>query len=717
MENLKKYITPRKNVRLSERIDSIDLINLIQHFTLTGEKYIPKNNIVLMIELQNDGTGDYGWIKEYINIFKKIGYPNNKIYVVCIFEFKFNIDSSNPSQNAIQLEEYSNILTYLNKILVNELNEVSTDLSNKIDAIKNYLNNLQNDLIHAENNLSPHSTSLVIKKTNNILNNPINFNENYEMVIEKVKQLKTERSDLINPSVEDQCNNLKDSSNKLCVLSVKFIKELMDLFKNFVKFLELFKKESYVNDVNFIITDMIYTYDDSIIKTNSENKCLIFNNADFLNNSTFITFTSSTIPSTIRTKCNNVKLIEMQEGGMTLSESTGHSVISSGIGMNLFGLHKSFNEADLSDNNNTIIMLKEKITFAPEESRTFNTNTKYHYAYIGQLENKYNIQLLKFLFQQLILLKLIDDGNTHYLFAYQQILNQNSIKSQFNFIFGNNNIFMEIIKSFYSFFGITERSDNIKIEMMENNNYNIVDQTGNKTLKIRYYRRLNKNDFLSMIKYASSPVFSTGDLSTQEALLLNKYVIHDYIKNKQPFVKSFIGELNKYIKTKETNINLDSNIYKIFENIDDFSSNNGNFLKQTLPSQTMYKTFDEIITNDHIFVLKKQIQYYNNFKSEVIEEKYNFDINFAILLMLVDSVDAIKLPADVNGDMSIKQKLNNIYQETERERERRERRERERERREKKRNCLQDSCTVMGGGYYDKYIKYKTKYLKLKNNI
>ena len=49
-----------------------------------------------------------------------------------------------------------------------------------------------------------------------------------------------------------------------------------------------------------------------------------------------------------------------------------------------------------------------------------------------------------------------------------------------------------------------------------------------------------------MIYQSSSPVFTTGDLSTHEALGYKKYVISDYVSHRRNFHDSFIIELNKF---------------------------------------------------------------------------------------------------------------------------------------------------------------------------
>jgi len=102
---IKQIIEPSK--KLLDNINNLELVELIPLFKLNKGIFTPTNNIILFIELQQDGTGDFGWIKEYIKIFNKAGYSNDKIYIISSFEFKFNI-SDVSEDHKINLDEYYN---------------------------------------------------------------------------------------------------------------------------------------------------------------------------------------------------------------------------------------------------------------------------------------------------------------------------------------------------------------------------------------------------------------------------------------------------------------------------------------------------------------------------------------------------------------------------------------------------------------------------------
>ena len=702
IQKLKKYI--KFNETCSQNLQQLKLTELVQKFSVIG-KITPTNNIVLFIELQNDGTGDYGWIKEYINIFESIGYPLNKIYIIPIFEFKFgNFDKIISGVNSFALNDFYNIYDYLNKIITSaidtdkfkyELTSINL-IEENINKIKQYLNEINEQI-------SSNRNSKIIINTDKILNNAINFGEEITHINNQFKTYKTVPTYEANKIlINEMCLNILTSTNKLCIISEKFIELLNSIFDNFIKFLELFKFESYVFGVNYYITDMsvitMFNEEGSFFEKKLE-KCNLLNDIDFLTNSIIITFTSINFLTKEIRKCKNFKLIEMQEGGMTMAY--GQNVLSSGIGDNLLGLYKSFNNSMLNDQNQNLINLKNKVSFNSDEKEIFNTLIKYHYAYIGQLEGKYYGQLTKFLVEQILLFNLIENGQTHYLFGYNGVTKD--IKPKYELIFGMNINFIQKVISFYNFFNITQNSQQIKIKIYENsNNYDIVDTLNNKFLKIRFFQRLNKKDFLTMAKYASSPIFSTGDLSTQEALLLDKYVIHDYISNKQLFVNNFLNTFNRSIGISGNSIN---KFYELFNLINEMNIN------EIFYDGQRKKNISEIITTNIINEFKVHITNYLNFKSSVIDIKYNFNNNFSIILIIMSLCDLnIKIPntkSNETGEQIIKNTLINIANES-----------------------SQNICTIMGGQineniskqpsndsdqYYQKYLKYKQKYLKLKS--
>ncbi len=100
------------------------------------------------------------------------------------------------------------------------------------------------------------------------------------------------------------------------------------------------------------------------------------------------------------------------------------------------------------------------------------------------------------------------------------------------------------------------------------------------TLTCIYFINMEKNNFLNLIKKSSDnyPSYTTGDLSFQEAIMLGKFVIHDYEVHKQRMYDLYINLiseicdlhllLKKYINLY-LNLNiLDEDIFKKYSDVD-----------------------------------------------------------------------------------------------------------------------------------------------------
>jgi hypothetical protein len=753
---IKQIIEPSK--KLLSNINDLELVELLPLFELNKGIFTPTNNIVLFIELQQDGTGDFGWIKEYIKIFNKAGYSNDKIYIISSFEFKFSI-SDIPEYHKINLDEFYNLLDYLNNITDFKESD-DKDIKNLINSIENEINLIKQYLIILDTSYKNSTKSLnntLIFNINNILNNSVDFKNNKNRIEKTIVGFQKTIDNSKKILLAERCNSIKESVEKICIASPTFINTLIVLFDQFIKFLEIFKSDSYINGVNYLITDMMNTFNpDYFMKDN--NKCYLFDKTDtknFLNNSIFITFTTSSIPDYVR-GCSNIKVIEMQEGGHNIrDDQTNQHVLASGVGKNLLGLHNSFEDVEselFTTKIQLINMLKgstssnsnsnpNKITTMLEEDNDiFTQEINYHYAYIGQLDgSSYLKQFVKYLFENLLLFNLIHTNSTTYLFSYINITkNYTDTKSVWKEIFGSNIInenFKTKVECFFNFFGINNSSSKIKIHFFQDNiNYDLIDTENKKILKVRYFNRLDKIQFLNMIKFSSSPVFSTGDLSSQEALLFGKYLIHDYIYNKQNFINKFIDSMCDYIGKKSTystieksNVTKIKDFYQLFKIID--KGNKTDIINIFKNINQSNKTFDELLSIETINSIKIHINEYSKFKSDIIDKIYNFDNNFIILLTIVNlcSKSNLQIPDfhmniiknnKKTNEKIIKDILIKLYDD----KFKIETKEvvvvkKEEEKKERKKICT--NCVVSGGYiddyYYRKYLKYKNKYLNLKN--
>ena len=76
-DNYKKVVVSNGNNGIEDAISKFSLVE----FDETATRNIANERIHLIIETQNDGTGDYGWIRTYIEIFISMGYTAKNIAV------------------------------------------------------------------------------------------------------------------------------------------------------------------------------------------------------------------------------------------------------------------------------------------------------------------------------------------------------------------------------------------------------------------------------------------------------------------------------------------------------------------------------------------------------------------------------------------------------------------------------------------------------------
>ncbi len=705
-----------------ENFDQLTPLQKISLFELNN-KFTPTNNIILFIELQQDGTGDYGWIKEYIKLFNSAGYNNENIYIIPLFQFHFNFEFIDPCKKFISNNFFYELLGMFNSRVIfstNEKNKFSesvnkdfNELYQSINQIHKYLNFMNESIINSEVS----DNKKMLKNADDFINNPAELSPFYEKLLKIVEKILENNQEMV------KLNEICDERNEPKLIECKIINsgifvQLSQLFTEFLRFLKIFKSDSYVHGVNYILSDMAASYNNNFFDAEGERCYLFKRNAEknFLDNSIVCTFLSYDFPRNLFNDCNNLKIIRMSEGGVSqLKDDNNEKFISSGIGENLLGLHNSFSNLQLIENKEDIVkILKEKITFIDQDD--FNITSTYHYAYIGQLDVKFDNQFTKYFFDNFLLFNMIKNDSTEYLFSSYGITKNQILgkKPQLLDIFGSNvsptsGNFKDNLLFFFSFLNITETSSPIRIVFHENNNYDIEDLSTRKKLKVRYFQRLDKVNFLSMIKFSTSPVFSTGDLSTQEALILGKYVIHDYIGNKQRFIISFNHSLVHYINVtrnppfdnEEENIN---SFYDLLAKIEDSLNTNFNL------GSKQDKSINTLFLNSLEF-FNTCVKYYPCYKREIIDKIYDMDKNFIVLLTIINLYQQLKLflPSQGNFDsgsaqVDIDVLLNTLWSES------------------KGNSKLEQrpQGNRNGGGsstYLQKYLKYKNKYLQLKNKL
>lgn len=415
-------------------------------------------------------------------------------------------------------------------------------------------------------------------------------------------------------------NLLKDNANEK-------IKKLIS--KCLYWFVILFK-ESYDKEIKFRLLDEPDEPDSyNYIKKNDTDECSVDEEPDYLNNSIVISFCDKKID--ILSRCKNIKYISMSEGAADLGEIE-NSVITSGIGLNMLGLYSG--EFEIKSKEDIIEILKIKCN----KDEKFNTNTKYHIGYISTTYQYLLDNNLKF---QYFLLHFIDE-DFRYLFNYSKIKTFDNYMIRVRYFFSSLNIKIVLI------------DDLINIGYCIG--YNI--SLNGKTIKVRYFDRLKKNDYLSVLHYSESPVYTTGDLSAQEALLLKKFIISDYIPYKIKFIRSlfiymYMPILNKILRLhKNDNLKKLHFIYycnnfilddfflyykKLNFSQDNIAIDNSNIL-YTHILELLQKNIEKIVVS----FKKYQLDYFNFFEN-TLQKIFMFKKNFLNLLALVYSFDGYPL--------------------------------------------------------------------------
>ena len=525
------------------------------------------NNIILYIGLMDDGTGDYNWIRQYINIFLDFGYTTKQIYIIGIY-----------------LDAYQ------------KFNYDDNKLSIKFDTIS-LINVIQNEQL--KNKLQ---SGFNLTDTNGY------FVTNLNLV---------EESDEILRMLTIEINNSTKKEDK----------EILQNFANkYIKWFRTLKNESFHENVDFKLSNL--AFEDKFFEKKG-NDCSL-SSFNYLNNSIIISFYNKKLK--ILSKCKNIKYISMSEGVAALETKYLSSVITSGIGFNRLGLQlTNFNTI----NKSTIITTLN--TFCNPDD-TFTSSSKYHIAYISSHQPHLLENHLKF---QYLLLNSIN--SVVYLFVYESI-------KQFQNYMDRINLFFKLLE-----IDITRNDNGYDIKLNQN------------IIKVRYFNRMNKDTYLSTVLYSESPVYTTGDLSAQEAMMLQKYIIHDYVGHKKPFMNQFMEFMVSYDKSNIMYNNLEeikkytefmSAFYIYYDDLN-FCKYVNNTLYPFIPYKHGYPSYYKCIYRLKYNITKlvsSFVEYkllYDDFYLNIISKIFVFKNNFKSLLALVYSFDdfSLSLPTFENDSI------------------------------------------------------------------
>lgn len=659
---------------------------------------LPENNVCLFIDLLSDGTGDFGWAKEYIDLLLEYGYTKDKIFVFGLASKVFNESGSLSAEFKEVEDTIKNTLQLVMKL--DDADEKKVILNTILDKFTN-LCDFFSKIKYLDSSKISNFMGDFIKENLDIIKEIIGGKDSLQNIIYDLES-KIKVYDAF-------CKDISTNLHPICKLTIPEFTKNLNILKNgiFLFISRVISNITNFNDANFyyigrefieshewlnIENKEIIKYEDEVLKKILDNSIVLYFSA---------ARTLSTLlpPESINFRINNKikSFIILQEGGLgkDISMETGYLSLSSGIGERQMGLNLH-DTGVLPTKKDIIEILKTNIDDHFKEY--LKDKSKYHYAYIGQLSMtnilKTTEQICKYLYDQVLLIKLIDENT----------------EEEPNFLFGLKNV-VEYIKNFSLYESLRKKLSihdiqgneetkitnlincffiryNILVEKFnyEKLSYKLTSNDKKKHLIVSYFPRLDKTNFLSMIKNSTSPVFSTGDLSTHEALILGKYVIADYIDNKIPMIDLFVKTFNKFCNSKDDLLNLpEKNNIIFYEKIDNKLFNISN---------------SDIELSVSSFMI--HINYYDLFKTEVLDKYFIYRDNFKVLLYLAnncvrDNRNTLYLPTQSRYVHDVLTPIDEMNNEPE---------------------LIKFLDGLLGGknNYYLKYQKYKLKYLKLKNS-
>lgn len=356
---------------------------------------------------------------------------------------------------------------------------------------------------------------------------------------------------------------------------------------------------------------------------------------------------------------NKYKYISMSEGGCLNIQQ-----ICSGVDKNFIGLYDP--SIDLMEKNEilkilNITLINDKINeHHPSSYNLSDTNIIYSYAYLSKQMMTVNAPWYVFKLVSYICLLYCFDLNSH---TKETKIRYLFISENFNLCNKNIELFKKQLNQGFNL-TITEIENIYIIKREENDNIII----------ISFFKFLEKNQYLNMIYHSNMPNYTTGDLSAQESLMLGKFIIHDYMPHKQKFYNLI---LNFCIEKCDIDYHEKKSYAK---KLYSFMNQEKRFSKFSRP----VFTYEEI--NDISKIIIELCKIYKEKILVELKERFNFNNNFLILLVFVFCIkNNINLIDELATSMDF--------------------------------SILIKRYRLKMVESRNKYIKYKTKYLKIKLNI
>jgi len=410
-------------------------------------KVLQLNPIVLIIYIMTDGSGDYSWIKVYLELLHEIGYNKDNIYLV------------------IYITDY---------------------------RIKQILN-IKGSSICINEKCTPYYKSKVYNfkffNVNDLLND---FTKTYTSE-DKIYWFARFKSFIT------QCNIIYFNSDKLTYID--YIIRIHLKLKNPIVISFYFTDIPHFNKYNYLPM--------------SEGGCTI--KGDFF-------LLCSGINSKENSNVDEIDSIKSEDKDYDEKDDEGTNV-DSDLSENLRMNPQDFDGMSLAshqqyeDNNSEYPIYLGLYNPTIKKLETSKTIEHKHYTYIYLSKSTSSYSIINYIlliynyFKEITLIKCHNNINDIYIFK-KIILDPGFSK--------HINIEITCVKD------------------KEDNFLNITFSKDARKLTCEIFNNLNQNDFYHLICNASCPNFTTGDLSTHEALMLGKFAIHDYMPHKQNFYNNII---------------------------------------------------------------------------------------------------------------------------------------------------------------------------------
>lgn len=574
--------------------------------------------INLISEVMNDGSGDWGWVKQILNILKKNGFVQEQIRIIFINTYDYGSDIKNFILNILsEATNESNLICTEHKS-----NSVNIDDFEDSDNIRFIINKIEKETFKKRKNIFDNLNAKIYKHDVDLKKIDFeNVKDIFSLLIKSSTGENVNKNDLICRTKEENFRNIIDKIKFKAGESNYPIYQISNILAGFEKTPIFY----------FGITDYISAYgaaNPNLLKLTENCINLHFKTQDRIAD-------DERIPNRI----------VIREGGHTKD-----GAINSGLSLENHGLLEI---------ENPIGNLKQ-LDFYLKNINSSLERTTTHIAYISLGDSTHARRLNAFI----KILGYTVGNNNHNILLMGNVYDKIFIDSSNNYKLDND---INVTKS-GDYYTVTFNSITLNI------------------FKAPYISMINNGfSFAYALKNTNDICMVSGDISYQEALSLRKKAIHVWLGNKDDMIKSTLKALVKKLGLQT--IEKYQRLYSPGKYEEAFS-------KET-NSNDFFKTLADLINNSD----------YTTKLNQLINEKGSF--NDSLIKKIKEKVISLQKQCGESRNCS-NEECNLITINSE------------------KKICaskifdkkkLIERFNVSEREHYNKYLKYKQKYLNLKKKL